>query len=564
MTMVLDRHHDNVPALLSQMFLPFENCDIELNLSHLAESQSDTTDTTFTLSGVNGATVLFLALFDWTEDTDSRFDRQTFANLLASWECGEVILKDIVRHELIDLFMEPRSEIKIAMVLLLRSAYQPYVPFSLETLCGRISLYIRAVVSRYDPQQMIIGKHMRLLDLLKDILQACEPTTQTTPTPSKTMRSFDFFDMQRASLHYSVTAFLYGCIVGTVTIIAMERIQKREHRTAVAVDTASVAAEWAGNLTNALTTVLLAGGISVATDQTREVFCRFFKRRLLKANAEDVKSLRQMLGHVKGCLTTLLGSYDSVIDRNHFYRRFSQAFILTRTHDATDALTHGELLTWFEKTESTDDMHCLLPQEGVWFDGAYGDMFFYDLSLIEFINYPSRHLQILLTKAERDWNERRRVAEWVTGYATPPSWALALRRTLQRNSSQTEQPPKVGIYHELLICPAPPSQPLPVLQRFKYFTAVQVFMFVFATLILLPVLWVTTPPPAANAPRADSVEASSLSATQVLTARVLHDFQASSAIFLFQGDIVFVTESPYKGWYRFEDPTGRRGVGSMT
>lgn len=557
MTMTSEPDWDEAAAI--ELFGCFTRCDVEVldnGGSDGGVAQDSVRFEAHPVRGVNGLTVVFLAHF-------LRHLTPVSYTLLGTWKAGMVIVRDILNSPGAHVLMEDRSEdtsdnglvipevcrhrgwlMKGALVDLLSLASENHVPFTLESLCERVSQLMQAWACRRRIQQLLDVKPLPLLDILKEVLMMYRAPLTTRPRPeglaySFMLRGSGAFEVKEGPQQLSCMALFYGCAVGTVATMAMERIDRRERNCVRVKDSVNVAAELAANMTNAITTVLLPGGISFATEQTKDVFSRFLERKLARANSSDVQGLRSMLQHVRSSMLTLLNAYDQVVDRDHFFRRFSQSFILTLAR-GDESYNPQEVLDWFKRTELTDDLITIVPSERVCLDPRFGDMFFYDMSLINLINSPRHYLEGFMTQDEYNMDLVMRVRRWLGSIATP---LLIIEDQPRRPTTQAVD------YRRLIESPPATASPPTLLQRTSFASSMQMGWTALALFVVLWLLQFTlsrVEQPQAPAPQA--------------VARVLQDFQASSSVHLFREDIVFIIDSPLEGWLRFEDPTGRSGV----
>lgn len=572
------RHVDWDEDAALEVFGTFEDCDVELcgvrdsDPGTSMQGRGSQTETVV-VRGINGLTVLFLSHAPWVIGRLS-------AGLLGNWRIGSVILEDLRNHftspPLWDIWPEkaqdPTELLSNALNLTFIIASKPRVPFTTERLCDRVSKLIQLWLSRQRTQVLLEKEPLPLVDILKHALEVAHIKKTTVPEYSTTFKfpggGIAHMHMGSRQREYadapplSCMGLLYGCAMGTVASMVLNRIRRRQRITLRAKEGTHVAAELAANLTSAITTVLLAGGISITTDQTRDVFIRYLERRLAKANRGDISSMEDMFRQVKGSISTLFDTYESVMDRDLFYRRFSHAFIATLS-DGKERDGYQDLLAWFQRNELTDDLMTLVPRRKIVFNEKFGDMFFYDLSLVDIVNFPPRHLHNLLMEVERQWEARMRRFEAqrkayyrLSGFNKPPSWNAAERSAVQGTQPLLVAQPS----RKLLTGPVAAPNRLRAAQYFDRLSRRprhELATVALAILALLVALWLTVAPSPSNA--------GGFSSPPVLgAARVRQDFKASSSLHLLQDDIVFISDAPLDGWLRFEDTAGRSGVSSSS
>lgn len=300
------------------VFSVFEHCEVEIlamrNGHHGKYCRRDELCEVQSLKGINGLSVLFLALSDPSVQV----------SLLSFWKAGKIILDDMARHPIRGWFSEDRPHtdyifrddpdtLSVTLSRLFTNACQERVAFSLTSLCHRVSLLFEVWITCRESRDLLKRSplpYKAILDHIFETLVDPYYGRNTRPStfeyglmhPSQTMEwtLLKAYGRQASLSWTSMAAVAYGCAVGTVARLAMDKIVGREQRALNAMAKAGMTAEMITNLTAAVTTVLLPGAISPATAQTQAVLNRFFEQRLKRANSEDIRSLIELLELVGG------------------------------------------------------------------------------------------------------------------------------------------------------------------------------------------------------------------------------------------------------------------------
>lgn len=518
-------------AKWAPVFEAFRGCEVETTL--VGAGGPDDLIKLKTVEKLNGITVAYMCM-----------DVHGSADLLGDWKTGHLITQDILANPGSAILYgdvegrQPLVEqgLRLAIDKLLCQASQLQVPFSLQSLSYRISNLFQAYACRSTSTKQ---ERPSPLELCRDLLGifCVVPTSEPSPTPFPVSFTSCCTASHVGTSWLSSAGLVYGCAVGTVTALTLDRVRKRERRMEKVVDYSDLVGELVQNFTAILSTALMPGSVTIATEATRGVFRRFLQRRFAEATLNDFREILHMLDHMGDSFATIMESYDSVLDTHHILVHFNQAFMITASRGQTEC-SANEIINWFQLSDRSGKLVSLIPTHAVRLNGHYGDMLIRDLFTANMVRYNSGSLQKMLENAIQSSQEPSLTTSQSAKPSTdPPTPTTGLTKPsvdLTKASSGSHPPT--------------PTHSSLRLSASYAIALIAVLLAVHSMSWLLDAQWAkdtvtieTRPPPRT-------------------AARVLREYKISSAVTVLPDDIVYIIRSPIQDWLNIEDAAGSPGV----